>query len=164
MVWHLFGFWPFFKPMTVINWTQLNKINWNFFDKYFGNKKDMKMIPAMSGHVWSDVNVLTHWGRDKMATIFQTTVSNTFPSMKMFKISLKFVLSGPIINISALVQIMAWRRPGDKPLSEPMMVSLLTHICVIRPQRVNSSGVKVIKGSMKIYLNLLAFFQLKRHR
>ena len=38
----------------------------------------------------------------------------------------------------ALVQIMAWRRPGDKPLSEPMMVSLLTHICVTRPQWVNS--------------------------
>ena len=34
----------------------------------------------------------------------------------------------------ALVQIMAWRRPGDKPLSGPMMVSLLTHICVTRPQ------------------------------
>ena len=29
---------------------------------------------------------------------------------------------------------MAWRRPGDKPLSEPMMVSLLTHLCVARPQ------------------------------
>ena len=29
---------------------------------------------------------------------------------------------------------MAWRRSGDKPLSEPMMVSLLTHICVTRPQ------------------------------
>ena len=29
---------------------------------------------------------------------------------------------------------MAWRRPGGKPLSEPMMVSLLTHICVTRPQ------------------------------
>ena len=28
---------------------------------------------------------------------------------------------------------MAWRRPGDKPLSEPMMVSLLTHICITRP-------------------------------
>ena len=25
---------------------------------------------------------------------------------------------------------MAWRRPGDKPLSGPMMVSLLTHICI----------------------------------
>ena len=32
---------------------------------------------------------------------------------------------------------MAWRRPGDKPLSEPRMVSVLTHICVTRPQWVN---------------------------
>ena len=50
------------------------------------------------------------------------------------KISRKFVPKGPINNIPALVQIMAWRRPGDKPLSEPMMVSLPTHICVARPQ------------------------------
>ena len=50
------------------------------------------------------------------------------------KISLKFVPKGPINNIPALVQIMAWRRPGDKPLSKAMMVSLLTHICVTRPQ------------------------------
>ena len=53
------------------------------------------------------------------------------------KISLKFVPKGPVYNIQALVQIMAWRRPGDKPLSEPMMVSLPTHICVTRPQWVN---------------------------
>ena len=46
----------------------------------------------------------------------------------------KFVPNGQINNIPALVQIMAWRRPGDKPLSEPMLVSLLTHICVTRPQ------------------------------
>ena len=50
------------------------------------------------------------------------------------KISLKFVPKGPINNIPAMVQIMAWRRPGDNPLSEPMMVSLPTHICVARPQ------------------------------
>ena len=50
------------------------------------------------------------------------------------KISLKGVPKGPIDNIPALVQIMAWRRPGDKPLSEPMMVRSLTHICVTRPQ------------------------------
>ena len=31
---------------------------------------------------------------------------------------------GPINNIPALVQIMAWHQPGDKPLSEQMMVSL----------------------------------------
>ena len=41
---------------------------------------------------------------------------------------------GPINIITALVQIMAWRRPGYKPLSEPMMVSLLTLICVTQPQ------------------------------
>ena len=50
------------------------------------------------------------------------------------QISLKFVPKGPINNNPALVQIMAWRRPGDKPLSEPMMVISLTHICVTRPQ------------------------------
>ena len=51
--------------------------------------------------------------------------------------SLKFVPKGPINNIPALVQIMAWRRPGDNPLSEPMMFRLPTHICVTRPQWVN---------------------------
>ena len=55
----------------------------------------------------------------------------------LIKISLKFVPKDPINNIPTLVQVMAWRRPGDKPLSEPMMVSLLTHICVTRPQWVN---------------------------
>ena len=54
------------------------------------------------------------------------------------KISLKFVPKGPINNIPSLVQIMAWHRPGDKPLSEPMIVTLLTHICVTRPQWVNT--------------------------
>ena len=52
-------------------------------------------------------------------------------------ISLKFVPKGPINNIPTLVQVMAWRRPGDKPLSELMMVRLPTHICVTRPQWVN---------------------------
>ena len=54
------------------------------------------------------------------------------------KISLKFVPKGPINNILSLVQMMFWRRPGAKPLSEPMMVSLLTHICVTRPQWVKN--------------------------
>ena len=49
-------------------------------------------------------------------------------------VSLKFVPKDPINNIPALVQIMAWRRPGDKPLSGPMILGLLTHICVPRPQ------------------------------
>ena len=143
---------------------------------------------------------LTHWGRDEMNNISQTTFSNAFSSVKRFEfrlkfhwrlvlrepiilyvqanpewydcrasvntlwptryeqhfaddifkriflnenvwisieISLMFVPKGPINNIPALVQIMAWRRSGDKPLSEPMMVSLPTHIWVTRPQWAN---------------------------
>ena len=53
------------------------------------------------------------------------------------KISLKFVPKGPINNIPAMVQIMVWRRPGDKPLSEPMMVRSPTQLCVTLPQWVN---------------------------
>ena len=56
----------------------------------------------------------------------------------LIKTSLMFVPKAPINNIPSLVQIVAWRRPGDKPLSEPMMVNLLTHICVSRPQWVNA--------------------------
>ena len=33
---------------------------------------------------------LTHWGRDKMATIFQTPLSNAFSWKKMFEFRLKF--------------------------------------------------------------------------
>ena len=61
-------------------------------------------------------SLLTHWGRDKMAAIFQTKFSNAFSSTKnvwiSIKISLKLVSKGPINNIPALVQAMAWRRPG----------------------------------------------------
>ena len=37
------------------------------------------------------------------------------------QISLKFVPMSPVDNTPALIQVMAWRRPGDKPLSEPML-------------------------------------------
>ena len=46
----------------------------------------------------------------------------------LIKWSLQFVPMGLINNIPALVQMMAWHRPGDKPLSEAMMVSLTTHM------------------------------------
>ena len=67
------------------------------------------------------------------------------------KISLKFVPKGWINNIPALVSIMAWRCPGDKPLSEPMMVGLLTHICVTRPQWVNTFLFYLIVRSFEIH-------------
>ena len=44
------------------------------------------------------------------------------------KISLKFVPKGPIDDIPVFVQITTWHKPGNKPLSEPVMVRLSTHI------------------------------------
>ena len=40
----------------------------------------------------------------------------------LIKNSLKFIPRGPINNILALVQVMAWCWPGNKPYIEPMMV------------------------------------------
>ena len=39
----------------------------------------------------------------------------------LIRISLKFVPKGPIDNKPVLVQVMAWRRSGDKPLPEPTL-------------------------------------------
>ena len=80
--------------------------------------------------------IVTYGGTDKMAAIFHTAILNAFYRMKMV-----FVPKGPINNIIALIQIMDWRRPGDKPLSETMVLSLLTHICVTRPQWVKTCSV-----------------------
>ena len=71
------------------------------------------------------------------------------------KISLKFVPKGLINRIPALVQIMAWRCPGDKPLFEPMTVSLLTHICVTRPQWVKPESGYAIRHFITLSIVIL---------
>ena len=71
------------------------------------------------------------YGRHFPDDIFQCVFFNENIKISI-TISLKFVLKCSIIYHPAL--IMAWCRPGDNPLSEPMKVSLLTHICVTRSQ------------------------------
>ena len=110
-------------------------------------------LPVMFGAWWDDTWAmsspsclqhcyLTHWGRDENGRHFADAIFKCiFLNENIWipiKISLKFVPKGLINNIPALVQIMAWRRPGDKPLSEPMIVRLPTHICITRPRWVKS--------------------------
>ena len=100
---------------------------------------DLRHIIAWSLHYVWPVNTLRP--RQNGRRFADDTFKRIFLNENVrssIKISLKFVPKGPINNNPALVQIMAWRRSGDKPLSEPMIVSLLTHICVTRPQWVNS--------------------------
>ena len=79
------------------------------------------------------LHILTiHWGRDKMVANFLTTFSNAFYWMKIYEFRLQCHWSlfpkVPNNHIPALVQIMAGCRPGDKQLSEPIMVNLPTHM------------------------------------
>ena len=75
-------------------------------------------------------------GRDFADDIFKCIFLNEDVWIPL-ELSLKFVHKVRINNILALVQIMAWHRRGDKPLSDPRMFSLPTHICVTRSQWVN---------------------------
>ena len=107
-------------------------------------KQQCTLAVSNEMHIKTCKIALTHWGRDKVEAMSQTTYPNAFflnkNALISLKISLKFVPRVRINNIPALFQIMAWRRPGDKPLSEQMMVSLLMHICVTRPQWVKAKA------------------------
>ena len=59
-----------------------------------------------------------HWGRDRTAG--------------------EIIPEGPINNVPAMFQTMAWRRSCDSPLSELMMICLLPFICITRPQLAHS--------------------------
>ena len=104
-------FHPICKMKCIIG---LSKVNWN--KKHLFNT----LRPRQNGR---------HFPDDIFKCIFVN--ENIWIPIR---ISLKFVPNGPINNIPALIQIVAWHRWGAKPLSEPMMVSLLMHICVTQPQ------------------------------
>ena len=71
------------------------------------------------------MNELTHLPMDKMAAIL---ADNIFKCIFLdendripIQVSLKFVPKSPIDNKPVLVKVMAWRRPGNKPLPESML-------------------------------------------
>ena len=83
----------------------------------------------------SHINTLRprHNGRPFTDDVFKCISLNGNAWISLI-ISKKFVPNFPINNIPALVQKIVWRLSGDKPLSELIMVSILTHICVTRPK------------------------------
>ena len=101
------------------------------------HKIPVVMLRIMAFEFWfyPDFNTLrprqngSHFADDIFKCIFLN--ENVWISIN---ISFKFVPQSPLHNISALIEILAWRRPGDKLLSGPIMVRLPRHICVTRPQ------------------------------
>ena len=94
------------------------------------------------------IYITWYWGRDNMAAISQNLNEGIWI---LIEISLKFVPKGPMNP--ALVQIMAWCRPGAKPLSEPMMASFSKHICITQSQWVDTSKDHV--GSLNFQVGIL---------
>ena len=83
------------------------------------------MNPTYTLKITTKSTLLTHLPLDKMVAIlanynFKCIFLNENDRIPI-RISLKFVPMSPIYNKSALVQVMARCRTGDKPLSEPML-------------------------------------------
>ena len=138
------------QPMLNLDYWRINKSNYfrwcntsNIRRRLIGNElvdhSTHRLSRLLQLYLYSRLNTLRprQNGRHFPDDIFKCIFFNGnvwFP----IKISLNFVPKGLINNIISLVPIMAWRRPGDKPLSESMIVNSLTHICVTRPQWVNA--------------------------
>ena len=127
------------KPLLVLIWCWLNSLL--RICKKRKHKESTSIKISFQEHSWYfpnqelELNTLRprQNGRHFPDDIFKWIFLNENVRISI-NISLKFVPRGLINNIPTLVQVMAWRRPGDKPLSESMMVRLPTHICVTRPQ------------------------------
>ena len=118
--------------------TKFSEIQFKIQEHYFGTNNAFKNVCKMLTSLFTTSTLRT----GKMTTTLADDIFKCISLKENFwilnKISLKYIPKGVIDNMAALVQIMAWCRPGDKPLSEPMMVNLLTYIFVTWPQWVNS--------------------------
>ena len=82
-------------------------------------------LPSVYASTWhrkGSKHQLTHLPLDKMAAddVFRGIFLNEKFGISI-RISLTFAPKGPIDNKSVLVQVIAWRRIGDKPLPDPML-------------------------------------------
>ena len=102
------------------------------------------------------INTLRPWqnGRHFADHTFKRIILNETVRI-LIKISLKLVPKGSFNYIPELVQVTAWCRLGDKPLSGPMMVRLPTNICVTRSQWVKLQGIKQFTMQMLLHKRTL---------
>ena len=124
--------------LEISSWGQFNSIQYPVI-VWLGNLDKLHMVHILDvalpapivvkvyQHIEAETNC-RHFTDDIFKGIFLNA-----DVLIALKISLKFVPNIRINNIPSLIKIMAWRRSGDKPLSESMMVILLTHTCETRP-------------------------------
>ena len=94
-----------------------------------GSQYNVILPMILQGRIWNrtccvatHVNILRP--RQNSRHVADATFKSIFFNENLWiwiEISLKFVPEGTNRNIAASDQIMAWRRPGGKPSSEPML-------------------------------------------
>ena len=144
-----------FEKLYFVCWILLRK---HIIIRLSGEMWDSKNLVIVCLHITKRCSVITLRPRQNGRHFPDDTFKYIFMNKNVrisINISLKFVPKGLINNIPALVQKMAWRRPGDKPLSEPMMVRLPTHICVTRPQWVIKDTVMETKFHYSVTSNYM---------
>ena len=114
--------WLHVKPLTTI-WQSfmLDHRLYPILISLFSGSGDIPNYPKGSGiyvyciHLWAILN--QSWNNAN-----QYLSCNYWNLRISICISPKFVPKGPVHNKSTLVQVMAWRRTGDKPIPEPMLI------------------------------------------
>ena len=150
---HFFGSTSSYKRITAVTIVNDDVIKWKHFQRYWpsmfsgicpwtnswANNGDAGDLRRHRAHY--DVIVMACEAAEFIMQLYAKTSGMelltfciTFHAFWLTHWGLKFVPKGQVNNIPTLVQIMTWRRPDDKSVSEPMMVSLQAHIWVTRPQ------------------------------
>ena len=88
----------------------------NFSCIAYGSISASTVVKNSGAHFVGSICVM-FWGQNKMAAMITTTFVTPFLISK----GVCFSLEGPIVDQSVLMQTIAWRRIGDKPLPEPVM-------------------------------------------
>ena len=146
------------QRINSLHWTRLL---WLIPVIHWGQHKTADILPMVSSNAVARKINSIHWLQFRLSMFLRDTsimsqhslrprqsgryfADDTFKCISLnenlwisFTVSPKFVSKVPTNNIAALIQIMAWCQPDDKPLSEPMIVRSLTHICVTRPKWIN---------------------------
>ena len=112
-----------------------------FTKKYFSNTVELiaKTLKDFTSEHHRSLNMcITHWSRDKVTVIWQTTCSNLICSSEncciLFRISLKFVPYGPGNNKNQnWIRLWLGVEQATSQYLSQRWSCWLTHICVTRP-------------------------------
>ena len=100
-------------------------------------KSPHKLSVTRKRFTFDDVIILAYRGRGQNCSPFTNDIFKCiFLERKRMNFVKKFTEMCSNSQYSSIASDWDW--PGDKPLSEPIMISLLTHVCVPRHQRLNS--------------------------